>query len=141
MNKGLNEIKRAFREHIKWNEYDGIHMSIHEFKMDFLCGLLGITGINDVCIGEDIIEVLNVICNGQHEEYVKDVNNAKKFIMIANILDCNCWIEKEEEEPFTEYHLSTEIMTDSLYSLDSLLLFENEQEVNNLISYLKSNEL
>lgn len=141
MNKGLNEIKRAFKDHIIWNEYDGHTKTIHEYKMDFLCGLLDITCIGDVCIGEDIIEVLDVIRNGQHKEYVKDINSAKKFIMIANILECNCWIDKDEEGPFTTYRLSTEIMTHKLYSLEPFLLFENEQEVNNLISYLNSNEI
>lgn len=137
---GLEEIKKGLKEHLEVNCLDGI--SAYELKMDFLCELLSISTYDlDMSknIGKDIVEILEVINNENNFEYINDNDNYKKFIIICNFLDHANWIEWGSS--IRGCWLNEELPTNELYSMEDKLIFKDKQEVNNLISYLKSNEL
>lgn len=139
---GLNEFKKGLKAHLEFNGFESFDNSVHNLKMDFMCGLLDITtyDVNSSrIIGEDIVEVLEVINNGNNFEYIKDDNNYRKFIIICNFLEHVNWIEWGSS--IRACWLNTELPTDNLYSMQDNLIFKDKQEINNLINYLKSDEI
>lgn len=137
----INEdIRQGLKDHLELNCLEGV--PINELKMDFLCTLLDISTYDlniSKIIGNDIVEVLEIINNRQNFEYIIDDDNYKKFITICNFLEHANWVEWGMS--IRGCWLKDELPTNGLYSMPDKIIFNNNQEVNNLISYLKSDEL
>lgn len=69
---------------------------ITSLKLSFLTTIFGITTYShylDVEFGNDILEVMKIINNRKNFEYIKNKENHKKFIYVANLLENKNWTE------------------------------------------------
>ena len=70
--------------------------NIVDVKAIFIADVFDITTYDynlSMKFGKDIIEIMEVINNRKNFEYIKDEENYKKFILVANLLDKYNWIE------------------------------------------------
>jgi len=89
----LETLKDSFGSHTQ--EFDKI--SEQSKRLAFLSStVFGLTTYDldlDIEFGKDIFEVMKVIYEKRNFEYIKDMNNYKKYILVCNLLDNNHWLE------------------------------------------------
>lgn len=153
----VDNFRNGIKEYIKRSEWNGWdegefikELGIKNIKLAFISEVMfGIctydTGL-DIEFGRDILEVMEVIYENKNYEYIKDRNNYKKFILVANLLDKYNWIEWGTSirgcwfDYFSEFKLEIDDLED--FNMEEII-FDNEEgkDIGELIKYLKNEEL
>lgn len=112
------------------------------FLSDVIFGVITYDTSLSIEFGKEILDVMEVIHNGNNFEYIKDKENYKKFIRVANILDNYNWIEWGSSIRgcwFNSY--SNHIIDEHLGGYNMKPISFDDKSICELIKYLKSEEL
>lgn len=124
------------------NEY-----GIKNIKLSFLTDIFGVVTYDsglDIKFGSDILEVMEVIAKRDNFEYIKNVKNYIKFILVANIFYSYDWIEWGSSirgcwfSPYNQHNISNGL---DYYGMSEIILDDDNKYIIECIEYFKSDKL
>ena len=139
----VDNFRNGIKEYIKCYDAEKRSKNIkYEFLTEVIFEITTYDTSLSIEFGKDILEVMDVIINRKNFEYIKNKENYRKFIIVANILDQYGWIEWGTSiRGCWFYEFAEPIRCVSMEALDMKPITINDENISKLIKYLKSEEL